>query len=316
MYRERFDEKTGACAAWGRCVTSGRAEWLATASLLGCSAAGSWLMQQYSSPCELADAEYQERMLLAHLPHMEQQQQCQQQSVAAASASAAATGADAAAAATTAAAAAATVGAGAGAGCTGGVTSTTSTTTTTATTTTTNTLHISRPADVHQAIRHRRAMLPRRRPAATTGAFNALRTLTVRNVSRGDGPWEPSAALGDQLLAAAALGCPQLRTLELSGVLRVGGPGLLLLRRLRHLSRLQLEQWTNTVDELAAQQLPLPVSCLPTGLTSLVLINVRPCSEPSPADVVEAAVPLLIPTLLFPRTTKWMSRTYEGLLAT
>jgi hypothetical protein len=34
------------------------------------------------------------------------------------------------------------------------------------------------------------------------------------NLTKADGPWEPSAVLGDKLLAAVAFGCPALKTLE------------------------------------------------------------------------------------------------------
>jgi hypothetical protein len=44
--------------------------------------------------------------------------------------------------------------------------------------------------------------------------FSYLGVLTVSNLSRADGPWEPSVVLGDQLLAAVAFGCPALKTLE------------------------------------------------------------------------------------------------------
>jgi hypothetical protein len=44
--------------------------------------------------------------------------------------------------------------------------------------------------------------------------FSNLGVLTVSNLSRADGPWEPSVVLGDQLMAAVALGCPVLKTLE------------------------------------------------------------------------------------------------------
>jgi hypothetical protein len=44
--------------------------------------------------------------------------------------------------------------------------------------------------------------------------FAGLGVLTISNLTRADGPWEPSAVLGDQLLAAVALGCPALKTLE------------------------------------------------------------------------------------------------------
>jgi hypothetical protein len=38
--------------------------------------------------------------------------------------------------------------------------------------------------------------------------------LLVSNLTRADGLWEPSAVLGDKLLAAVAFGCPALKTLE------------------------------------------------------------------------------------------------------
>jgi hypothetical protein len=38
--------------------------------------------------------------------------------------------------------------------------------------------------------------------------------LSVSNLTRADGPWEPSAVLGDKMLAAVALGCPVLKTLK------------------------------------------------------------------------------------------------------
>jgi hypothetical protein len=54
-----------------------------------------------------------------------------------------------------------------------------------------------------------------------------LRELMVTNLSRADGPWEPSVVLGDELLAGIAVGCPNLRTLEVRGCLwrRGGGEG-------------------------------------------------------------------------------------------
>jgi hypothetical protein len=45
---------------------------------------------------------------------------------------------------------------------------------------------------------------------------------------------------------------PPFLALQLSGVLRFSGAGLLLLRRLRNLTKLRFEQWTNTLT---------PVSC-------------------------------------------------------
>jgi hypothetical protein len=53
-------------------------------------------------------------------------------------------------------------------------------------------------------------------PAAKPQArcFADLGVLSVSNLTRADGPWEPSALLGDKLLAAVAFGCPALKTLE------------------------------------------------------------------------------------------------------
>jgi hypothetical protein len=55
-------------------------------------------------------------------------------------------------------------------------------------------------------------------PAAKPQArcFADLGVLSVSNLTRADGPWEPSAVLGDKLLAAVAFGCPALKTLEVS----------------------------------------------------------------------------------------------------
>ena len=41
-----------------------------------------------------------------------------------------------------------------------------------------------------------------------------------------------------------------LLLLQVSGVLRITGAGLLLLRRLNSLKKLRLEQWTNTITEV------------------------------------------------------------------
>ncbi|WIA24088.1 hypothetical protein OEZ85_013695 [Tetradesmus obliquus] len=131
-------------------------------------------------------------------------------------------------------------------------------------------------------------------PAAAPEAccFAGLGVLTVSNLSRADGPWEPSAVLGDQLLAAVAFGCPGLKTLELSGVLAPTPLGLLLLRRLPLLTKLRLEQWTNTASDVADQQLPVAVACLPHGLTSLGLTNVEPEVLADPLQTLAAAVRL------------------------
>ena len=43
-----------------------------------------------------------------------------------------------------------------------------------------------------------------------------LQELVLTNLSRAEGPWEPSVVLGDEVLAGVALGCPALKTLEVS----------------------------------------------------------------------------------------------------
>jgi hypothetical protein len=52
-----------------------------------------------------------------------------------------------------------------------------------------------------------------------------LKELMITNLSRADGPWEPSVVLGDELLAGVVLGCPALKTLEVCVCVWGGGGG-------------------------------------------------------------------------------------------